>query len=169
VIMRGCNEDEIVDLASFARAEGITMRFIEYMPFDGQRLWGMEKVVSGNEIVERIREHYDLVMLPREGGSTAKIYRYADGLGEIGIITSITDPFCSDCDRVRLSADGKIVPCLFDRAGYDLRSLLRKGASDEELSGFIRDAVLQKAPGVETRLKEFRELEHVRPMYTIGG
>jgi cyclic pyranopterin phosphate synthase len=169
VIIRGCNEDEIVDLASLARAGDITMRFIEYMPFDGQRLWGMEKVVSGSEIVERIREHYELMPVPRESGSTAKVYRFADGVGEIGMITSITEPFCSDCDRIRLSADGKIVPCLFDRTGFDLRPLLRGGASDEAILGFMRDAVSRKAPGVETLLKQFSRLEHVRPMHTIGG
>lgn len=169
VIIRGCNEDEIVDLASLARAGDITIRFIEYMPFDGQRLWGMEKVVSGSEILERIREQYELVAVPRESGSTAKVYRFADGVGEIGVITSITEPFCSDCDRIRLSADGKIVPCLFDRAGFDLRPLLRGGASDEALLDLMRDAVSRKAPGVETLLKRFNRLEHVRPMHTIGG
>ncbi len=169
VIIRGCNEDEIVDLASLARAGDITIRFIEYMPFDGQRLWGMEKVVSGLEMLQRIREQYELVAVPRESGSTAKVYRFADGVGEIGVITSITEPFCSDCDRIRLSADGKIVPCLFDRAGFDLRPLLRGGASDEALLDFMRDAVSRKAPGVETLLKRFNRLEHVRPMHTIGG
>jgi cyclic pyranopterin phosphate synthase len=169
VIIRGCNEEEIVDLASLARTGDITMRFIEYMPFDGQRLWGMDKVVSGKEILEKIRTRYELTMLPLEAGSTAKVYRFADGDGEIGIITSITEPFCSDCDRIRLSADGKIVPCLFDTSGFDLRPLLRGGASDDELSKFIRNAVVRKAAGVETLLKEFRKLEHVRPMHTIGG
>ena len=169
VIIRGCNEEEIVDLASLARTGDITMRFIEYMPFDGQRLWGMDKVVSGKEILERIRTRYEVTMLPREAGSTAKVYRFADDDGEISIITSITEPFCSDCDRIRLSADGKIVPCLFDTSGFDLRPLLRGSASDDELSEFIRNAVVRKAAGVETLLKEFRKLEHVRPMHTIGG
>jgi len=169
VIIRGCNEDEIADLASLARAGDVTVRFIEYMPFDGQHMWGMEKVVSGKEIVEKIRERHELVKLPRETGSTAEIYRFADGPGEIGVITSITEPFCSDCDRVRLSADGKIVPCLFDKAGFDLRPLMRGGASDGAILSFIRDAVSRKAPGVETLLKNYHRLEHVRPMHTIGG
>ncbi len=169
VIIRGCNDDEIVDLASLATAGDITVRFIEYMPFDGQRLWGMEKVVSGKEIVEKIHDHYGLVPLPRENGSTAAVYRFEDGVGEIGVITSITEPFCSDCDRIRLSADGKIVPCLFDSTGFDLRALLRNNASDEAIMDFMRNAVLRKAPGVETLLKKFNRLEHVRPMHTIGG
>jgi cyclic pyranopterin phosphate synthase len=169
VIIRGCNEDEIVDLASLARTGNITMRFIEYMPFDGKRLWGMDKVMSGNEILEKVRACYKVSEIPREAGSTAKVYRFADGGGEIGIITSITEPFCSDCERIRLSADGKIVPCLFDSSGFDLKPLLRGGSSDQELSEFIRNAVQRKAAGVKTLLKEFRNLQHVRPMYTIGG
>lgn len=169
VIIRGCNEDEIPDLAALARAGDVIVRFIEYMPFDGQRLWGMEKVVSGREVVEKIQERYELVPIPRENGSTAKNYKFEDGQGEMGVITSITEPFCSDCDRIRLSADGKIVPCLFDNTGFDLRPLLRNGGSDEAIKAFMRRAVLQKAPGVETLLKKFNRLEHVRPMHTIGG
>jgi len=170
VIIRGCNEDEIADLASLATEGDVTVRFIEYMPFDGQRHWGMDKVVSGKEIVERIRERYELVPAPRPAGSTAQLYRFEDGSGEIGVITSITQPFCSDCDRIRISADGKIVPCLFDKTGFDLRPLLRTGASDETIRAFMRDAVLQKAPGVETLLKKYhQQLEHIRPMHTIGG
>jgi len=169
VIMRGCNEDEIADLASLAVSGEITVRFIEYMPFDGRRLWGMEKVVSGREIVDRIRERYELIPVPHETGSTAKVFRFAGGRGEVGVITSITEPFCSDCDRIRLSADGKIVPCLFDTTSFDLRPLLRGDAGDEELAEFITNAVSQKAPGVETLLKELPQLQHVRPMHTIGG
>jgi len=169
VIIRGCNDDEVVDLASLAREGDVTVRFIEYMPFDGQRMWDMDKVVGGREIIQRISQKYPLEELPRESGSTAKTYRFIDGPGEIGIITSITEPFCSDCDRIRLSADGKIVPCLFDKTGFDLRPLLRGGASNEALADFIQQAVLLKPPGVETLLKEFHRLGHVRPMHTIGG
>jgi len=169
VIIRGCNDDEVADLASLAVEGDVTVRFIEYMPFDGERHWGMDKVVSGKEIVEMIRERFELVPTPRPAGSTAQLYDFEDGKGQVGIITSITQPFCSDCDRIRLSADGKIVPCLFDKAGFDLRPLLRTGASDEVILNFMREAVRQKAPGVETLLKEYQQLEHIRPMHTIGG
>jgi cyclic pyranopterin phosphate synthase len=169
VVIRGCNEDEIVDLASLAVSGDVTVKFIEYMPFDGQRLWGTEKVVSGREILERVRERYDLISVPRSTGSTAKTYRFMDGPGEIGVITSITEPFCSDCDRIRLSADGKIVPCLFDNSGYDLKPILRTHASNEVVADFVSQAVLRKAPGVETLLQKYRTLQHVRPMHTIGG
>jgi len=168
VIIRGCNEDEILDLVSLAESGNVTVRFIEYMPFDGQHPWSMEKVFSGEEIVNIIREHYELELIPRECGSTAKNYEMASG-GRIGIITSITAPFCSDCDRIRLSADGKIVPCLFDKTGFDLRPLLRGGGTDQEIENFIASAVQRKAPGVETLLKKYNMPEHVRPMHTIGG
>jgi len=169
VIIRGCNDDEIVDLASLAFSGKVTMRFIEFMPFDGERMWGMGKVVSGKEIIERVSSRYKLIPESRESGSTAKLYRFADGEGQIGVITSITEPFCSDCDRIRLSADGKIVPCLFDKAGYDLKPLLRNGSSDYEVSVFMKNAILRKASGVETLLKQITPLQHIRPMHTIGG
>ena len=169
VIIRGCNDDEIVDLASLAFSGKITMRFIEYMPFDGERMWGKEKVVSGKEIIERISERYELIPESRERGSTARLYKFANGMGQIGVITSITEPFCSDCDRIRLSADGKIVPCLFDKAGYDLKPLLRNRSSDDEVSLFMKNAIARKTPGVETLLKQMSPLQHIRPMHTIGG
>ena len=169
VIIRGCNDDEIVDLASLAFSGKITMRFIEYMPFDGERMWGKEKVVSGKEIIERISERYKLIPESRERGSTARLYKFANGMGQIGVITSITEPFCSDCDRIRLSADGKIVPCLFDKAGYDLKPLLRNRSSDDEVSLFMKNAIARKTPGVETLLKQMSPLQHIRPMHTIGG
>lgn len=169
VIMRGFNDDEILDLASIAFSNDFTVRFIEFMPFDGQHHWGMGRVVSGEEVITKIRKRYSLLPFPRELSSTAKIYKFTNGEGEIGIISSVTEPFCSDCDRLRLTANGKMYSCLFDNTSYDLRPLLRGGASDETVSSFIRDAVLKKPPGVQTLLKECKSLEHVRPMYTIGG
>lgn len=170
VLTRGCNEDEIIDFAKIAYEGRATVRFIEYMPFDGKRMWGMDKVVSGKETIEEIRKAYALVELPREHGSTAKIYRFANGSkGEIGIITSMTEPFCSDCDRNRLKADGKIVPCLFSPDEYDAKKLLRNGATDEELAEFVRRCYWKKSPGIETMLKEQVQIQHVRPMHTIGG
>jgi cyclic pyranopterin phosphate synthase len=169
VVIRGFNDDEILDLASMAFSNNLTVRFIEFMPFDGQRQWGMDKVVSGEEVVTRIRKRYSLLGFPRELNGTARIYKFTNGEGEIGIISSVTEPFCSDCDRLRLTASGNLYACLFDNTSYDLRSLLRGGASDEALSYLIREAVLKKPPGVQTLLKACKNLEHVRPMYTIGG
>ncbi len=169
VIIRGYNDDEVLDFASFAHDNGFNMRFIEYMPFDGKKLWNTDKVVSGEEILSKIAERYKVIPLERELGSTAKNYRFVEGGGEFGIITSITKPFCSDCDRLRLTADGKLVPCLFDTHEYDVGSLLRSGASDEEISNFLRKSVKLKARGVESLINGKVPLNHVRPMYITGG
>lgn len=169
VIIRGYNDDEILDFASMAYEQGFNMRFIEYMPFDGKQAWGMNKVVSGEEILAKIRSRYQVVPLEREEGSTAMNYKFVDSGGEFGIITSITKPFCSDCDRLRLTADGKLVPCLFDNNEYDVAALIRGGASDEEVAMFLKKSVKLKAPGVESLLKQSIELKHVRPMYKTGG
>lgn len=170
VVTRGCNDDEILDFAELARKTGLTVRFIEYMPFDGRKLWRPELLVPGDEILQTIESVYPLVPLPREQGSTAQVYRFADGVGgDIGVITSMTSPFCGDCDRIRLTADGKIVPCMFSKDEYDLKSLLRGGASDEEIAAFIRRAFWNKFAGVEKLLKERQLIHHVRPMYKLGG
>jgi cyclic pyranopterin phosphate synthase len=170
VVTRGCNDDELVDFAELARESGIVVRFIEYMPFDGQKLWNTHLLVSGQEIIEKINAVYRLEAQPRAPGSTAKVYRFADGApGEVNVITSMTAPFCQDCDRIRLKADGKIVPCLFSTDEYDIKPLLRNGASDEELERFIRAAFAKKAPGVEELLKQHLLIPHIRPMHTIGG
>ncbi len=170
VILRGCNDDEILDLAELARRTGIAVRFIEYMPFDGRHLWQPERLVPSEEIVRTIDAVYPLVPLPREAGATANEFRFADGSpGSIGVIPSMTAPFCHDCDRIRLTADGKIIPCMFSRDEYDVKPLLRGGASDEEIAAFIRSAFWRKFAGVATLLKEQGVIPHVRPMYTLGG
>ncbi len=170
VILRGYNDDEILDFAELARQTGLSVRFVEYMPFDGQHLWQPERLVPGDEIVRTIERVYPLEPLPREGGATAQGYRFADGeQGEIGVITSMTMPFCHDCDRIRLTADGKIVPCMFSRDEYDLKALLRGGASDEEIAEFIRSAFRRKFAGVATLLEKQALVSHIRPMYTLGG
>lgn len=170
VMTRGCNEDEILDFARLAYEGDVSVRFIEYMPFDGGQLWNMEKVVSGDEIIETISAAYPLRALPRETGSTAQMYGFRAGSqGEIGVITSMTKPFCGDCDRVRLKADGKIVPCMFSPDEYDLMPLLRGGASDRELKAFICDSFMKKSPGVEAMMRQAMVINHIRPMYTIGG
>lgn len=169
VIVRGYNDDEILEFASLAYDEGFNVRFIEFMPFDGQKNWGMSKVVPGAEILSRIQEKFPVVPLEREAGSTALNYKFENSTGEIGIITSITRPFCSDCDRLRLTADGKLVPCLFDTHEYDVSALLRDGSSDIQIGEFLKTKVKLKAPGVEALIKNNIELHHVRPMFITGG
>lgn len=170
VVTRGCNEDEIGDFARLAHDAEVSVRFIEYMPFDGSKVWDPEKVVSGEEILGKVGELYPLVPLEREHGATARHYKFSDDSdGEVGVITSMTRPFCSDCDRVRLKADGKVVPCLFSVEEFDIKPLLRGGAGDSELAAFLRKSFLLKSEGVEKMIEQHVELKHVRPMYTIGG
>ncbi|MDW8083926.1 MAG: GTP 3',8-cyclase MoaA [Candidatus Caldarchaeum sp.] len=170
VVIRGCNEDEILDFVDLGRESGLSIRFIEYMPFDGRHPWDASRLVPGSEIIAKIEERYRLVRLPRERGSTAVSYEFADGSeGNVSIITSMTQPFCGDCDRIRLTADGKIVPCLFSRDEYDVKKLLRGGAPDEEIATFIRESFRKKFAGVETLLKKKSVEPLIRPMHTIGG
>ncbi|MCS7146477.1 MAG: GTP 3',8-cyclase MoaA [Aigarchaeota archaeon] len=170
VVVKGCNDDELFDFAELARETGMTVRFIEFMPFDGERSWSIERVVNASKIIEVLSERYQLYPKERESGSTARYYGFKDTqTGEIGVISSVSEPFCWDCDRVRVKADGKLVPCLFSRDEYDLKPLLRSGATDEEVIRFVRLAFMKKFRGVETLLRSNGMLEHVRPMHTIGG
>ncbi len=169
VVIKNCNEDEILDFTKLAYTSGLTVRFIEYMPFDGNKLWGVDKVISEKQIIKLISKVYQLYPIPREFGSTANLYSFdKNSKGKIGIISSMTKPFCGDCDRVRLSANGHLVPCLFSSNEYDMKSLLRQGVNDLTLCNFIKSCYLKKSPGIETMLKT-QIIEHVRPMHTIGG
>ncbi len=170
VVTRGCNEGEILDFARMAHDAGRNVRFIEYMPFDGSKFWDTAMVVPGSEIVETISKTYGLEPVKSEHGSTSSNYRFRDGSqGSIGTITSMSKPFCGDCDRIRLKANGNLVPCLFSVAEYDLKHLLRGGASDEEIEEAVRRAFWQKFEGVGSLMENKVEVRHVRPMYTIGG
>ena len=169
VIIRGYNDDEILDFAQMARRDGLVVRFIEYMPFDGKKMWEENKVVTGEEILRKISSKFQVVPLERESGSTSDNYRFVDGDGEFGIITSISKPFCSDCDRIRMTADGKLVPCLFSNQQFDVSPLLRGNCSDLEISDFFKQSLKMKSPGVEQLIKQNQRLHHVRPMYVTGG
>lgn len=169
VVIRDYNDDEILDFAEMAWKEGFNVRFIEYMPFDGKKMWEEKKVVTGEEILSKIRSRFEIVPLEREAGSTSINYRFVDGGGEFGIITSISKPFCGDCDRIRMTADGKLVPCLFSNQEFDVAALLRGGATNEEISEFFKRSLKLKSPGVEQLINQNQSLHHVRPMYVTGG
>ncbi len=170
VVRRGDNEDEILNFAKIARDWEVQVRFIEYMPFDGKRVWNADKLIGGDEVIRKVTSVYPLVPIPKEVGGTANLYRFEDGSsGEIGTITSMTRPFCGDCDRIRLTADGKIVPCLFSNVEHDVKSLLRGGAADDEISDRVRGWFWQKFDGVESLLSQNATFGRVRPMNTIGG
>ncbi len=138
VIEKGLNEDDILSLVEFSRDNGFALRFIEYMDVGNSNDWTSGKLVSKKEIIEKINAQYPLKEVGRVGGSAPSVdYEFIDGRGDVGVIASVTEPFCSSCTRVRLTADGKIVTCLFSGIGHDVKGLLRGGASDEEISKFI--------------------------------
>jgi cyclic pyranopterin phosphate synthase len=169
VVVRGLNEQEIVPLAGLARRFGVEMRYIEFMPLDSAHAWDRSKVVGASEIVERISDEHPLMALGRnEPSSTALEYAFADGApGRIGIIAPVTRPFCGQCSRLRVTADGKVRPCLFSRQEWDLRPLLRGGADDDQIARFLVDATWTKQAGHGISSPEFRQPD--RPMSAIGG
>jgi cyclic pyranopterin phosphate synthase len=169
VVVRGHNEDEVVDFARFAREHDIKMRFIEYMPLDSGHDWRREDVVSGREIRESINEHFLLVPLKvNRGSETSARYRFADGApGEIGIIAPVTEPFCGACSRIRLTADGQIRTCLFSTVEHSLRDVLRSGATRAEIIDYIESVVMQKEPRHYINDPGF--IQPSRTMSFIGG
>src|SRR2546429_2877300 len=145
VIIRGLNDHEIESLAEFARQKNLSFRFIEFMPLDSGRAWQKELVVPGREILQRLLARFDLQPVQSSNISeTAKRWSFADGRGEIGIIAPVSEPFCGHCNRIRLTADGKIRTCLFSVNEHDLRSRLRNGSSDEEIAEWLKEVVWQK-------------------------
>jgi cyclic pyranopterin phosphate synthase len=170
VVKRGVNDGTILDIARHFRGTGHTVRFIEYMDVGATNGWRLDDVVPAAEIVSAIGEELPLEPVePAYRGEVARRYRYADGSGEIGVIASVTQPFCGDCTRARLSADGKLYTCLFAVRGHDLRALVRSGASDDELDGTVR-AVWERRTDrySEIRTEETSHLRKVEMSY-IGG
>jgi GTP 3',8-cyclase len=167
VIMRGYNDDELLDFARLGREEDYQVRFIEYMPLDAQGEWTMETVVPGAEILTRIDAAFPLRRESGNGSEPATVYRFADGRGSIGVIASVTEPFCDHCNRVRITADGHLRTCLFALTEYDLKGLLRSGATDEELADFIVAAVWKKEAGHKINQPDFVKPD--RSMSAIGG
>ena len=168
VLVRGINEDEVENFAIFARERGLIMRFIEFMPLDADRHWTRDVVVPAAEVYERIHSRWPLVQIPHHHSETARKYRFADGApGEIGLIAPVTQPFCGHCSRIRLTADGQIRTCLFSKEDHDLRSLLREGASDEDLVIYITSVVMEKEQGHRINESDFKP--PTRSMVFIGG
>ncbi len=166
VAMAGVNEDEIVDFAAFGRDRGVVVRFIEFMPLDADELWSGDAVLSQAEIVSAIREVYPLEEVER-GSQPAERFRYLDGRGEVGVIPSVTRPFCEACDRVRLSSEGGLRNCLFATGEVDLRVIMRDGGTDDDLVAAVAGEVRRKAAGHAIGQATF-----VRPrksMSQIGG
>lgn len=168
VVMRGYNDDEVVDFATFARDRGYQVRFIEFMPLDGDKIWGRGLVVGAREILSRIDAVYPLEPVRQDRPEPATVYRFVDGGGEIGVIPSVTEPFCGSCNRIRLTADGQLRTCLFSLKEHDLKALLRGGhCTDEEIAAFVVEAVWRKEPGHRINQPDF--VRPARTMSAIGG
>jgi GTP 3',8-cyclase len=167
VAIRNFTEEELIPFAAFARRTPYEVRFIEFMPLDGDHAWRPEQVLTGAEIFEAINAVYPLESEPREPSATARIYRFADGHGRIGLINPVSEPFCGDCNRIRLTAEGKLRTCLFSLGETDLRAPMRDGAGDDELEQIIRDAVWRKE--LKHHVGEAGFVQPPRTMSAIGG
>ena len=168
VAIKGFTEEEVPALAELARRKPYVVRFIEFMPLDADRVWSADQVLSGAEIRALIEAHFGtLVEVPAKASSTARRFRFADGAGEIGFVNPVSEPFCSSCDRIRLTADGQLRTCLFSRREWDLKTPLRDGSSDEELVELIRFAVRHKE--LKHRVNEPGFVRASRSMSQIGG
>ena len=168
VAMKNFSETEIINLIEMGRSNGFEVRFIEFMPLDSDQAWERDKVLFGHEIIDLIREKYELIPIDNslEIGPASE-YKFADGKGKIGIITAVSNPFCDHCNRIRMTADGKLRTCLFSADETNLKQLIRSGASDETIVETIQQAVLVKEPGHKINLDSFER--PTRAMHAIGG
>ena len=178
VIERGLNDDDIIPLVEFAREHGFSMRFIEYMDVGNANNWISGKIVSKKEILEKISARYPLREVGRDNGTAPSVdYEFTDGIGDVGVIASVTEPFCSSCTRARLTADGKLVTCLFSDVGHDLKSLMRNGATDEQLIEAISSVWTNRTDRYsDERLEAMNSPDGYQPkshhkieMITLGG
>ena len=178
VIERGVNDDDVIELVEFSRENGFGIRFIEYMDVGNTNNWTSEKLVSKKEILEKIHSRFPLKEIGRDNGSAPSVvYQFLDGKGDVGVIASVTEPFCSTCNRARLTADGKLVTCLFSQKGHDLKALLRNGSTNEEILEYISDIWnLRKDRYSDERLEALHSPSGYDPknqkkieMITLGG
>ena len=167
VAMRGFTEEEVPALAELARRKPYVVRFIEFMPLDADESWRGDAVLTGGEIRALIEQRWPLEEIPAKPSSTARRYRFADGAGEIGFVNPVSEPFCSSCDRIRLTADGQLRTCLFSRREWDLKTPLRDGASDAELERLLRVAVRHKE--LKHKINDEGFVRASRSMSQIGG
>jgi GTP 3',8-cyclase len=167
VAMRGFTEEEVLPFAELARRKPYQVRFIEFMPLDADHAWSEDRVLTGAEVREIIEQVHPLEPVEREPHATAKVWRFRDGQGEIGFVNPVSEPFCADCDRIRLTAEGKLRTCLFSLHETDLRDPLRAGADDAELESLIREAVWRKELKHHVSEPGFRQ--PARTMSQIGG
>jgi cyclic pyranopterin phosphate synthase len=171
VVIRGWNDDEVVEFANFARHTGVTVRFIEFMPLDGTGIWRSDLVFSKKEMIEKLESNIGKVfpVLEQELSAPAKLYTFSDRIGSLGFIPSVTEPFCNQCDRIRLTSDGRFLTCLFESPGYDIKTYLRRGASDEELGQCLIDRMTMKQEGIVSLIRINGLKPKLNLMHSIGG
>jgi cyclic pyranopterin phosphate synthase len=170
VVIRGWNEDEVIDFARFVRNTGYTVRFIEFMPLDGTGIWRPDLVVSKKEMVNMINANVkNLVPLHNNTSEPATLYSFADGKGTIGFIPSMTEPFCKYCDRIRITSDGRLLTCLFESLGYNLKNLLREGKSDNDIRRYILESIQKKPEGIISVIRSKALRPTLNIMNRIGG
>jgi cyclic pyranopterin phosphate synthase len=167
VAIKGFTEQEVPALAELARRKPYDVRFIEFMPLDADESWRDDEVLTGAEIRALIEERWPLVEVPAKPASTARRFRFADGAGEVGFVNPVSEPFCSSCDRIRLTADGQLRTCLFSRREWNLKQPLRDGASDGEIARLVRFAVRHKE--LKHKINEPGFVPASRSMSQIGG
>ncbi len=168
VAVKNFSEEEILKLVDMGREQDLEIRFIEFMPLDADQAWERDKVLFGHEIIDLIKQQYDLIPIKDslEIGPASE-FSFADGKGKIGIITAVSNPFCDYCNRIRMTADGKLRTCLFSTNEHNLKELIRAGATDADIEQRIRDALVTKEPGHKINLDSFER--PVRAMHAIGG
>jgi cyclic pyranopterin phosphate synthase len=167
VAIRGFTEDEVLAFAAFARKHPYEVRFIEFMPLDADRTWSRDQVLPNAEVRAIVEQQYELEPIGREHSGTARRWRFADGIGELGFISPVSEPFCGDCNRIRITAEGELRTCLFSMTETDLRAPLRDGSSDEQIEQIVRDAVWRKE--LKHRVNDPGFVQPVRTMSQIGG
>jgi cyclic pyranopterin phosphate synthase len=171
VVVRGWNDDEVINFANFARRTGITVRFIEFMPLDGAGIWRSDLVFSKKEMMGKLESNIGKMfpVIEQEISTPAKLYSFSDGIGAIGFIPSVSEPFCNQCDRIRLTSDGRFLTCLFESPGYDIKRYLRGGASDEEIAQCLKHSMTMKQEGIASLIRINALKPKLNLMHTIGG
>lgn len=171
VVMRGLNDDEVIAFSNFSRNTGIIVRFIEFMPLDGSNIWNNNLVVTKKEIMSEIESKIGKLhpLDNQEKSSPSSDYTFHDGSGCIGFIPSISEPFCNNCDRIRITANGHFLTCLFENPGYDVKSLLRSNQSDAKITRFILNAIAKKPEGIVRLIRKDQLKQRINYMHTIGG
>jgi GTP 3',8-cyclase len=171
VVMRGWNDDEILQFVQFSRKTGIVVKFIEFMPLDGTGIWATNLVFSKKDMIDIINSNFQQKLVPlfNDKCDPARIYSFDDGMGYIGFIASITEPFCQYCDRIRITSDGNLLTCLYEKKGYDLKNLLQNRKSEEEIGKYILECIKKKPEGIISIIKSNSLKPTLNLMHTIGG